>query len=109
MIASTWRGSAHLTDADEYIAHLHRTVQADSLATPDNGGFAILGRGEDDRTEFLTLSLCDYVEAIGALAGDDAALVFDSDDHRYPIDRESFVSHYTVASFTGETKGRWQP
>jgi hypothetical protein len=109
VIARTWRGGTRLADADEHIAYLHRTGQADSLATPENGGFAILGRDEDDRTEFLTLSLCDYVEAIGAFAGDDAAVVFDPDDDRYLIDRESLVSHDTVASFTGETKGRWQP
>jgi heme-degrading monooxygenase HmoA len=50
-----------------------------------------------DRTEFITLSLWDSVDAIRAFAGDDIeAAVLYPEDARYLVGGESTVTHYQV-------------
>jgi heme-degrading monooxygenase HmoA len=57
----------------------------------------MLRRDDGDRTEFITLSMWDSVEAIKAFAGDDIeAAVLYPEDERYLIDGESRVAHYDV-------------
>jgi heme-degrading monooxygenase HmoA len=57
----------------------------------------MLRRDEGDRTEFVTLSLWDSVDAIKAFAGEDIeAAVLYPEDERYLIDGESSVAHYEV-------------
>jgi heme-degrading monooxygenase HmoA len=69
MIARIWKGVVQLDDADVY----------------------------GDRTEFLTLSLWDSVDAIRAFAGDDieAAVLYPGDE-RYLVGGQSTVMHYQV-------------
>ena len=57
----------------------------------------MLRRDGGDRTEFVTLSLWDSVDAIKAFAGEDIeAAVLYPEDERYLIDGESSVTHYEV-------------
>jgi heme-degrading monooxygenase HmoA len=57
----------------------------------------MLRRDDGDRTEFITLSLWDSVDAIKAFAGEDIeAAVLYPEDERYLIDGESSVTHYEV-------------
>jgi heme-degrading monooxygenase HmoA len=58
-----------------------------------------------DRTEFLTLSLWDSVDAIRAFAGDDIeAAVLYPEDARYLID-EPTVTHYQVLDQVKDPSG----
>ena len=98
MIARTWRGWTTRSDADAYVSYLKETGQPESLGTPGNRGFAILRRDDGDRTEFVTISLWDSWEAIEAFAGPGGQVVFYPEDDRFLIERESFVTHFEVAS-----------
>jgi hypothetical protein len=56
----------------------------------------MLRRDQGERTEFITLSLRDSVDAIRAFAGDDIeAAVLYPEDERYLVG-ESTVTHYQV-------------
>jgi heme-degrading monooxygenase HmoA len=49
------------------------------------------------KTEIVTLSMWDSMEAIEAFAGEDADVaVFYPEDDRFLIERDEFVSHYVV-------------
>ena len=57
---------------------------------------------EDGRTEFLTFSLWESVDAIRAFAGDDIeTAVYYPDDDRYLIERDETVRHYEVVDGAG--------
>jgi heme-degrading monooxygenase HmoA len=71
MIARTWRGTVHRADADEYVEYFRETGFAEYGQTPGNRGAWMLRHDDGDRTEFITLSLWDSVDAIRAFAGDD--------------------------------------
>jgi heme-degrading monooxygenase HmoA len=56
----------------------------------------MLRRDEDDRTEFITLSLWESVGAIRAFAGDDIeAAVLYAEDEKYLLG-DSTVTHHEV-------------
>jgi heme-degrading monooxygenase HmoA len=74
VIARTWRGWTRREDADAYLDYVERTGGRASRATPGNLGFYILRRDEGDRTEFVTMSLWESLDAIRAFAGDDLRL-----------------------------------
>lgn len=85
-------------DADAYVAYISDTGLAAYAATPGNRGAWMLRRDEDDRTEFLTFTLWDSVDAVKAFAGDDIeTAVYYPEDERYLIERELTVKHYDVA------------
>jgi hypothetical protein len=55
-------------------------------------------RGQGDRTEAMTFSLWDSVDAIRAFAGDDIeTAVYYPEDDRYLIERGPTVDHSDVA------------
>jgi hypothetical protein len=57
----------------------------------------MLRRDHGERTEFMTFSLWDSVEAIRRFAGDDIdTAVYYPEDERYLIERDATVSHYDV-------------
>jgi heme-degrading monooxygenase HmoA len=57
----------------------------------------MLRRDDGERTEFVTFSLWESVEAIRAFAGDDIDVaVLYPEDERYLIGGESTVMHYEV-------------
>lgn len=56
-----------------------------------------MSREDGDRTEFLTISFWDSMEAVAGFAGDDVdRAVFYPEDDRFLVDREDTVLHYTV-------------
>ena len=71
MIARIWQGVVRLEDADEYAAHIRDTGFTEHAETSGNRGAWMLRRDAGDRTEFITLSLWDSLDAIRAFAGDD--------------------------------------
>ena len=97
MIARIWRGWTRTEDADEYARYVEDTGIRAYRSTPGNRGAYILRRAEGDRTEFLTLSFWDSVDAIKTFAGEDLdqAVFYDEDD-RFLVDRETTVSHFQV-------------
>ena len=98
MIARTWTGAVHTTDADEYADYIRETGFREYGETPGNCGAWLLRRDHEGTTEFITLSLWDSVEAVHAFAGDDIeAAVLYPDDERYLIDGASAIAHYEVA------------
>ena len=97
MIARTWTGVVRRADADAYADYIRETGFAEYGRTAGNRGAWMLRRDDGDRTEFITLSLWDSVDAIKAFAGEDIeAAVLYPEDERYLIDGESSVAHYEV-------------
>jgi heme-degrading monooxygenase HmoA len=97
MIARIWRGVVRLDDADVYADYIRETGFAEYAKTSGNRGAWMLRRDEGDRTEFITLSLWDSVDAIRAFAGDDIeAAVLYPEDERYLVGGGSTVTHYQI-------------
>ncbi|HEX6619680.1 MAG TPA: hypothetical protein VF024_08490 [Solirubrobacteraceae bacterium] len=97
MIARAWTGVVLRADADAYADYIRETGFAEYGRTAGNRGAWMLRRDDGDRTEFITLSLWDSVDAIKAFAGEDIdAAVLYPEDERYLIDGESRVAHYEV-------------
>jgi heme-degrading monooxygenase HmoA len=97
VIARTWTGVVRRADADAYADYIRETGFAEYGRTAGNRGAWMLRRDDGDRTEFITLSLWDSVDAIKAFAGEDIeAAVLYPEDERYLIDGESRVTHYEV-------------
>ena len=62
----------------------------------------MLRRDDGDRTEFLTFSLWESLDAIRAFAGDDIeTAVYYPEDDRFLIERDSTVKHYEVVDSAG--------
>ena len=98
MIARIWKGVVQLADAEDYADYIRDTGFAEYAHTAGNRGAWMLRRDSGDRTEFITLSLWDSIDAIGAFAGDDIdAAVLYPEDERYLVGGESTVTHYEVA------------
>jgi len=97
VIARTWTGAVLRADADAYADYIRETGFAEYGRTAGNRGAWMLRRDDGDRTEFVTLSMWDSVDAIKAFAGEDIeAAVLYPEDERYLIDGESRVTHYEV-------------
>ena len=97
MIARFWSGAVRRADADAYADYIRATGFAEYGRTAGNRGAWMLRRDAGDRTEFVTLSMWDSVDAIKAFAGEDIeAAVLDPEDERYLIDGASSVEHYEV-------------
>ena len=105
MIARTWTGTVHRADADEHAEHIRATGFAEYGQTPGNLGAWLLRHDDGDRTEFITLSLWDSVDAIRAFAGDDIdAAVLYPEDARYLVG-ESTVTHHQIVDQVEPTPG----
>jgi heme-degrading monooxygenase HmoA len=65
--------------------------------TPGNQGAWILRRDDGERTEFVTLSFWESLEAIRGFAGDELerAVFYDEDD-RFLVEREETVTHWQI-------------
>jgi heme-degrading monooxygenase HmoA len=98
MIARIWRGWIRTADREAYVAYIEGTGIAEYRRTPGNRGAWMLTRDLDDgRTEIVTLSWWDSLDAIRGFAGDDISrAVFYPEDDRYLVDRETSVTHYEV-------------
>src|SRR5438045_1288599 len=99
MIARTWRGWTSRGDADSYVGYLLRTGIEDYESTPGNRAAYILRRDDGDRTEFVTLTFWDSMDAVRGFAGDDVErAVFYPEDDRYLVDRETVAKHWEVTT-----------
>jgi heme-degrading monooxygenase HmoA len=99
VIARTWRGETATPDADAYVAYLETTGLPGYRATPGNRGAYLLRRPKGDRTEFLTVSFWDDLDAIRSFAGNDIDVaVFYPEDDRFLRARDLVAYHYEVAS-----------
>ena len=98
MIARTWRGWVPTEKAAAYVAYVTETGVAGYRTTPGNRGAQVLTRDLDNgRTEIVTLSWWDSLDAVRAFAGDDVEVArFYPEDDEYLVDRETTVRHYTV-------------
>jgi heme-degrading monooxygenase HmoA len=104
MIARIWRGAVRREDRDDYADYIRDTGIAGYRATPGNRGAWLLRRDVGERTEFLTFTLWDSLNAVRAFAGDDVdAAVFYPEDDRYLVERDDIAAHYEVAG--GEEPG----
>jgi len=97
MIARTWRGWTRPEDADAYLEYLRETGLKAYRATPGNRGAWALQRDDGDRTEIVTLSFWDSLDAVRAFAGEDVErAVFYPEDDRFLVEREETVRHYRL-------------
>jgi heme-degrading monooxygenase HmoA len=97
MVARTWRGWTRRDDADEYVRYVEQTGMREYRATPGNRGAWILRRDDGDRTEFVTLTFWESLEAVKGFAGEDVdRAVFYPEDDRFLVDREETVKHWRL-------------
>ena len=90
MIARIWSGAVRREDGDAYAGYIGKTGLAGYAATPGNRGAWMLRRDVGDRTEFVTFTLWDSLDAIRGFAGDDVE-----------TERDVKVKHYEVAEAVG--------
>jgi heme-degrading monooxygenase HmoA len=84
-------------DGDAYADYIRQTGFNEYAETAGNRGAWMLRDDDGDRTQFITFSLWDSVQAIRAFAGEDInAAVYYPEDERYLIERDATVSHYDV-------------
>jgi len=97
VIARTWRGWTRPEDADSYVEYLERTGMREYRETSGNRGAWILRRADGDRTEFVTLSFWESMDAVRGFAGDDLdRAVFYPEDDRFLVAREETVTHFEL-------------
>jgi heme-degrading monooxygenase HmoA len=99
MIARIWRGAVRADDGDTYAAYIGETGLAEYARTPGNQGAWMLRRVVGDRTEFLTFTLWDSLDAVKAFAGEDyeTAKYYPEDD-RYLVERAATCEHYEATT-----------
>jgi heme-degrading monooxygenase HmoA len=97
MVARIWRRWTRRDNAAAYTENVRATGFNSYLATPGNRGAFVLRRDEGDRTEFLSLSLWDSLEAARRFPGEplDRARRC-PEDERYLVDREPSITHFDV-------------
>jgi len=84
-------------DAEEYVAYINGTGVEHYRSTPGNLGAWILHRERGDRTEILTFSLWQDMDAVKAFAGDEPSrAVYYPEDDRFLVERAETVEHYDV-------------
>jgi heme-degrading monooxygenase HmoA len=97
MIARTGRGWTRRDDADAYVEYLERTGMKEYRATPGNRGAWIMRRDDGDRTEFVTLTFWDSLDAVKGFAGEEVErAVFYPEDDRFLVDRDVTVRHWDL-------------
>jgi heme-degrading monooxygenase HmoA len=97
VIARIWRGAVRGEDGDAYADYIRATGLAGYAETPGNQGAWMLRRDVGDRTEFVTFTLWESVDAVKAFAGDDyETAVYYPEDDRYLVERDEKCAHYEV-------------
>ena len=92
-----WRGWTRRADAEAYVGYLEHTGMPAYRSTPGNRGAWILRRDDDERTEFVTPTSWESLEAIRGFAGEDVeAAVFYPEDDRFLVEREERVTHWQI-------------
>jgi len=99
VIARRWRGWIATERTQEYVAYLDKTGLTEYAETPGNLGAYCLTRDLDDgRTEIVTLSFWESMDAVRRFAGDDVerAVYYPEDDDFLVGEREQTVEHFEV-------------
>lgn len=97
MIVRIWHGETGVDKTESYFDYLQRTGVGDYQTTAGNRGVMVLRRVLSDRTEWLTISLWDSLEAIRGFAGDDIdRAVYYPADADYLLSFEPEVRHYEL-------------
>jgi heme-degrading monooxygenase HmoA len=99
MIARIWKGAVRAEDGDVYGKYIEETGVAGYAATPGNRGVWMLRRDVGGRTEFLTFTLWDSIDAVKAFAGDDyETAVYYPEDDKFLVERDLRCAHYEVVA-----------
>jgi heme-degrading monooxygenase HmoA len=102
MIARIWRGVVRTPDADTYGQYIRDTGLAGYATTDGNQGAWLLRRTLGDRTEFLTFTLWESLDAVKRFAGEDyETAVYYPEDDRFLIERDERCAHYKADSGSG--------
>jgi heme-degrading monooxygenase HmoA len=103
MIARMWRGWVRTELIEEYVDIVERTGMAGYRATAGNRGAQLLTRDlGGGRTELITLSWWDDLDAIRAFAGEDIEVAkYYPEDDEFLLDRETTVAHFEVNETPG--------
>ena len=102
MIARIWKGAVRRQDGDTYARYIEETGLAGYAETPGNRGAWMLRRDEGERTEFVTFTLWESLDAVKAFAGEDyETAVFYAEDDRFLVERDETSTHYEVADGRG--------
>jgi heme-degrading monooxygenase HmoA len=97
MIARIWRGVVRSEDGDTYAQYIKDTGFAQYGETAGNRGAWMLRRELGDRTEFLTFTLWESLDAVKAFAGEDyETAVYYPEDERFLVERDATCAHYEV-------------
>jgi heme-degrading monooxygenase HmoA len=99
-VVRMWTGVVRTEDRDAYAEYVERTGMAEYRSTPGNLDAWLLTRDlGDGRTEIMTVSRWESLEAIRRFAGDelDRAVYYPEDD-RYLIERDERVRHHLQRS-----------
>ena len=96
MIMREWRAEIRRDLCGEYVDYVRQIGLASYRATPGNLGAAVAVRDLDEhRSEIVTLSFWQSLEAISAFAGEpvDTARYY-PEDEKYLLTRPERVAHY---------------
>jgi heme-degrading monooxygenase HmoA len=97
MIARIWRGAVETADAETYGDYIRKTGLAGYAATEGNRGAWLLQRPLGERTEFVTFTLWESLDAVKQFAGDDyESAVYYPEDDRFLVERDEKCAHYEV-------------
>ena len=97
MIARFWRGVVPTSKADEYYDYLEKTGLREYRATEGNRGVYVFRRIENDRAEFLLLSIWESYDAIKKFAGPNfEKAVYYPEDKNFLLELEPNVVHYEI-------------
>jgi heme-degrading monooxygenase HmoA len=97
MIARVWKGAVRRENGDAYARYIEGTGLAGYAETPGNRGAWMLRRDLGERTEFVTFTLWESVDAVKAFAGEDyETAVYYPEDDRFLVDRDLKCAHYEV-------------
>ncbi|HEY0633391.1 MAG TPA: hypothetical protein VGC98_15150 [Thermoleophilaceae bacterium] len=98
MIARTWRGLVATARADEYMKFIEQTGLSEYAETAGNLGAHLLRRDlGDGRTEVVTLSFWESMDAVRLFAGDDPeqAVLYPGDED-FLLDTDTPIAHFDV-------------
>jgi heme-degrading monooxygenase HmoA len=97
MIARIWRGATLTENADKYLDYMRETGVKDLHATEGNRGVYVLKRIDNDRAEFVFISLWESMESIRTFAGSEVdKAVYYPRDREFLLELEPKVTHYEV-------------
>ena len=97
MIARIWKGAVRRQDGDAYARYIKDTGLTGHAGTPGNRGAWMPRRDVGERTEFITFTSWDSLDAVKAFAGEGyETAVYYPEDERYLVERDQRCAHYRV-------------